>query len=373
MRPEFSSPADTKPHDGVLLAAIPFPMLTVDQGKCIIFANEAAEAFFGRGKRLIVGEDVSRLLQFASDRLTSAVLAGESDISAQNMRLLTPGAQANYVDVAISTLLGPLDHRLIILVPRQSDRDQIGEQTDSGREQAMGAPAILGHEIKNPLSGIKGAAQLLAKKLAHPQTALTDLIVNEVDRIARLLDQMQNLGRVFPGELRAENIHVLIERAIRSVRAANPVIPAIDISYDPSLPDVKIEPDSMVQVLINLIQNAIDALKNTETPMIGISTRFVMGAALRGGTNEALDGKAVRLPVEVSIADNGPGIAKHIERELFAPFVTTKRDGQGLGLAIVRKYLSQMNGRISVEREPDGQQTIFRIFLPIAGKEDIRA
>ena len=265
--------------------------------------------------------------------------------------------------------MGRVDQRLF-LVPRQSERDQIGEQSDSGQEQAMGAPAILGHEIKNPLSGIKGAAQLLAKKVDPAQTALTDLIVTEVDRIARLLDQMQNLGRVMPGELRAENIHELIERAIRSLRAANAVMPPIDINYDPSLPDVKIEPDAMVQVLINLIQNAIDAVKGIDTPQIGIHTRFVMGAALRGGA--AGDSKKVRLPVEVSIADNGPGIAQHIERELFAPFVTTKREGQGLGLAIVRKYLSQMNSRISVERDAAASQTIFRIFLPVAGKEDMK-
>jgi two-component system, NtrC family, nitrogen regulation sensor histidine kinase GlnL len=370
MPPEAAIAVEERPQEALLLAAIPFPMLLVDQGNIIVFANEAAEAFFGRGKRRIVGENIASLLQFGSDRLNRAVAARESDISAQNMRLLTHGAQANYVDVSISALLGRSDQRLMFLVPRQSDRDQIGEQADSGREQAMGAPAILGHEIKNPLSGIKGAAQLLAKKLEAPQTALTDLIVNEVDRIARLLDQMQNLGRVMPGELRAENIHELIERAIRSVRAANPVIPAIDINYDPSLPDVKIEPDAMVQVLINLIQNAIDALKETESPTIGISTRFVMGASLRGGATESEGGKGVRLPVEVSITDNGPGIAKHIERELFAPFVTTKREGQGLGLAIVRKYLAQMNSRISVERDADAGQTIFRIFLPVAGKEE---
>ncbi len=373
MPPKAVVASETRPEDGVLLAAIPFPMLLADQTNSILYANEASEAFFGRSKRRIEGDDIAVLLHFASDRMNGALQAGESDISAQNMRLLTPGVQAHYVDVSISTPLGKSEQRLILLVPRQTDRDQIGEQTDSGREQAMGAPAILGHEIKNPLSGIKGAAQLLAKKLEPPQTALTDLIVTEVDRIARLLDQMQNLGRVMPGALHAENIHVLIERAIRSVRAANPVIPSIDISYDPSLPDVKIEPDAMVQVLINLIQNALDALKGTEFPRIGISTRFVMGGALRGALNDMgngeRNGKAIRLPVEVSISDNGPGIAIHIERELFAPFVTTKREGQGLGLAIVRKYLSQMNGRIAVERDGEAQQTIFRIFLPVADKE----
>jgi two-component system, NtrC family, nitrogen regulation sensor histidine kinase GlnL len=363
MPPEAVLAGEALPHDGQLLGAVPFPMLVVDVSNFVIFANEAAEAFFGKSRRRIVGEDVAKLLVFASDRLNSAIAAGESDISAQNMRFLTHGAQANYADLSISPLSGQPDLRLMILVPRQSDRDQIGEQGDSGDQQAMGAPAILGHEIKNPLAGIKGAAQLLAKRIEPSQIALTDLIVTEVDRIARLLDQMQNLGRAMPGALGPENIHELIERAIRSLRAANAVMPSIDINYDPSLPDVKIEPDAMVQVLINLIQNAIDALHDAENPQIGIHTRFVMGAALRGGTAE-------RLPVEVSIADNGPGIAQHIERELFSPFVTTKREGQGLGLAIVRKYLAQMNSRISVERDAKAGQTIFRMFLPVAGKED---
>jgi two-component system nitrogen regulation sensor histidine kinase GlnL len=369
MPPEVAAAPDVPVSEAHMLSAIPFPFLLVSDTHKISFANEAAEAFFGRSKRRIIGDDIGNLLIFASERLNGAIGAGESDISAQNMRLLTPGVQANYADLSISTLVGQPDKRLMLLVPRQSDRNQIGEQSDGG-QQAVGAPAILGHEIKNPLAGIKGAAQLLAKRIEPSQTPLTDLIVTEVDRIARLLDQMQNLGRAMPGVSGAENIHALIERAIRSLRAANPVMPLIDINYDPSLPEVKIEPDAMVQVLINLIQNAIDALKDTENPEIGIHTRFVMGAALRGGPLETEQGRSIRLPVEVSISDNGPGIAKHIERELFSPFVTTKREGQGLGLAIVRKYLSQMNSRISVERDEAAKQTIFRIFLPVADKED---
>lgn len=371
MLPEYLPATESAFSEAQILTAVPFPMLLVGADHSISYANETAEAFFGRSKRRLLLDNAANLLHFASERLNSAIQAGESDISAQNMRLLTPGAQANYVDISISSLVGHNNKRLMTLIPRLSDRNQIGEQSDSG-QQAIGAPAILGHEIKNPLAGIKGAAQLLAKKLQAPQIALTDLIVTEVDRIARLLDQMQNLGRVMPGELGAENIHELIERAIRSLRAANPVMPLIDINYDPSLPDVKIEPDAMVQVLINLIQNAIDALKGTENAEIGIHTRFVMGAALRGGFAETDSGRAIRLPVEVTISDNGPGIAKHIERELFAPFVTTKREGQGLGLAIVRKYLTQMNSRISVERDSEAGLTIFRIFLPVAQKEDIR-
>ena len=366
MPPELALAEEGRVSDAQLLAAIQLPMLLADAHNRIIHANEAAEAFFGKSKRRILGDDVGTLLRFASERLNRAIEAGESDISAQNMRLLTAGVQSDFADLAITPLAGQPGQRLLMLVPRQSERDKIGEQSN-GNQQAMGAPAILGHEIKNPLAGIKGAAQLLAKRVDPSQRPMTDLIVTEVDRIARLLDQMQNLGRVMPGELGAENIHELIERAIRSLRAANPVMPVIEINYDPSLPPVQIAPDAMVQVLINLLQNAIDALKTTENPVIGIHTRFVMGAALRGGS--AGDGPTIRLPVEVTISDNGPGIARHVENELFAPFVTTKREGQGLGLAIVRKYLTQMNSRISVERDEKLGQTLFRIFLPVATEE----
>lgn len=364
MPPDGAVAVGARPPDGLLLSAISLPLLVSGEDNAIVFANEAAEAFFGRSSRRLLGEPATALLVFASDRLNGAIASRESDLSAQNMRFQTAGAQASYVDLLISTPLGYPDCRLYILVPRQTERDQIGEQTDSGRMQAMGAPAILGHEIKNPLAGIKGAAQLLGRKIDAQQAPLTDLIVQEVDRIARLLDQMANLGRVMPGQLGAENIHELIERAIRSVRAANREMPAIDISYDPSLPDVQIEADAMVQVLINLIQNAIDAMADTAAPQIGISTRFVMGASLRSEGDHN-----VRLPVEVAISDNGPGIPPHIEGEIFSPFVTTKREGQGLGLAIVRKYLTQMNGRIAVERDEAGERTIFRIFLPVATRK----
>ena len=165
MPPEATTIAANRPPDGLLLSTISLPLLLSGADNMILYANEAAEAFFGRSSRRIIGEPAQSLLRFASERLNGEVAVRESDISAQNMRFLTHGAQANYVDLNITTPLGYPDCRLYILVPRQADRDQIGEQTDGGKQQAMGAPAILGHEIKNPLAGIKGAAQLLARKV----------------------------------------------------------------------------------------------------------------------------------------------------------------------------------------------------------------
>jgi two-component system nitrogen regulation sensor histidine kinase GlnL len=270
------------------------------------------------------------------------------------------------VDFTITKFGDGDGYRLILLSPRFIDRTTISESRVAGQQQAMGAPAILGHEIKNPLAGIKGAAQLLARQCGAGGKALTDLIVTEVDRIARLLDQMQNLGGTQSVKIVPANIHVLIERAIRSIRAANEFLPNFTINYDPSLPDVLIDPDAMVQILINLLQNAIDAVGDQANGVIGISTRYVMAGALREVEASSRVSASIKLPIEIAITDNGPGVPIHIVDELFSPFVTTKRDGQGLGLAIVRKLVQQINSRIIFDRDDAAGLTAFKLLLPIA-------
>ena len=350
------------PDHGQMLASISVPVLLISPDHCIKYANDASEAFFGRSKRRLEGQRVDETLIFESERMNAALRSSDSDISAQDMELKTPHGLIT-VDISLSSVSKDPDWRIAIISPRNGGREHIGDQRDGGQQQAMGAPAILGHEIKNPLAGIKGAAQLLARQVDEKNIALTDLIVNEVDRIARLLDQMQKLGRSEPAELAPANIHLLIERAIRSLRAANRAMPDISINYDPSLPDLLIDADGMVQVLINLLQNATDALQGRLDGVIGISTRFVMSGALRDAD---ADRRSIKLPVEIAISDNGPGVSDHIIDELFSPFVTTKREGQGLGLAIVRKLVQQMNSRVLFERDSAQGLTIFRLLLPVA-------
>lgn len=352
-----------RPDSSQLLACIPVPVLLIGPDNRIAFANDACEAFFSRSKRKLEGFDIAEILSFTSERMNAVLAARENDISAQDMELVTAQGTIT-VDINISILPSDPDWRLLFLSPRHGGREHIGDHKDgAGQQQSMGAPAILGHEIKNPLAGIKGAAQLLARRVDEKSQPLTELIVNEVDRIARLLDQMQKLGRSEPAELAPANVHLLIERAIRSIRAANRAMPEISINYDPSLPEVLIDADGMVQILINLMQNAVDALNGRLDGVIGISTRFVMSGALREADR---DRKSIKLPVEIAISDNGPGVPAHIEDELFSPFVTTKRDGQGLGLAIVRKLVTQMNSRIVFERDDAKGITQFRLFLPVA-------
>ena len=351
-----------RPDYSQMLASIAVPVLLISPEHIVSYANDASEAFFGRSRRRLEGQRIDETLVFESERMNAALLSADSDLSAQDMELKTPHGVIT-VDINLSSVSKYPEWRIAIISPRNGGREHIGDQRDIGQQQAMGAPAILGHEIKNPLAGIKGAAQLLARIVDEKNRTLTELIVNEVDRIARLLDQMQKLGRSEPAELAPANIHLLIERAIRSLRAANRSMPEISINYDPSLPDVLIDADGMVQILINLLQNATDALQGRLDGVIGISTRYVMSGALRDAD---VDRRSIKLPVEIAISDNGPGVPEHIADELFSPFVTTKRDGQGLGLAIVRKLVQQMNSRVLFERDAAQEQTTFRLLLPVA-------
>lgn len=356
------------PQSDQILASIAFPVLLIGPDKIVAMVNDACEGFFGTSRRRLEGRTASELFAFSSERMNNVMLSDEADITAQDMELTLSQGKAN-VDISISAVTENDGWRLITISPRHGERAHIGQHEEDGKQLALGAPAILNHEIKNPLAGIKGAAQLLARNVDSDSRALTNLIVQEVDRIARLLDQMQDLGNSMPGNIAPANIHILIERAIQTLRAANQEMPDIAINYDPSLPDVLIDADAMVQILINLMQNAIHALNGQPDGVITITTRFVMSGAIQDTGHDMRDRRTIKLPLEIVISDNGPGVASHIENELFTPFVTTKREGQGLGLAIVRKLVVQMHSRIFYERDHEQGLTHFRLFLPIASKE----
>ncbi len=354
-----------RPDLEAILAHIPASVLLVDAENNVIFANQACEDFFGKALRRILGSPIDGLLRLESGRLAAAINSGEGDITAQSLAIHTPtGLQI--ADISISVMPDTDGIRLFSIFPRHGDRSHIVETDEAGDQQAVAVPAILSHEIKNPLAGIRGAAQLLAKQSGENRKPLTDLIINEVDRIARLLDQMQNLGGQTLGEIKPHNVHVLIEQAIRSVRAANGNLPSLSINYDPSLPDVFINDDALIQILINLFQNAVDALGGREGATIGVSTRFVLSGSLRETGSRSEEGKTTRLPVEVNISDNGDGVPAHISSEIFSPFVTTKREGQGLGLAIVRKLARQMHARVMYERDDRKGLSHFKLYLPVA-------
>lgn len=349
----------------VILSAIPVPTLLIGDDNIVIFANETCEDFFSCSKNRLVGRNISEIVTFNNIRINEAIISKDNDLSAQNMEIITPSGPI-LVDVLMS-FLGPPHKLRMLIMKHRGTRDYIGDHSEAGEQLALGAPAILSHEIKNPLAGIKGAAQFLSKKVDGSALAMTKLIVDEVDRIARLLDQMQNLGNQIPAKFSEENIHIILDQAVQSIKVANPSFHKIECHYDPSLPNVFVDYDAVLQILINLIQNAIDACRAVENPHIIITTRFVMSGSLRHADD---DHRTIKLPIEVTIKDNGPGIPDHIKNELFTPFVTTKRDGQGLGLAIVRKFVRLINSRILHDRDEANGVTIFRLLLPMEGGID---
>jgi two-component system, NtrC family, nitrogen regulation sensor histidine kinase GlnL len=218
---------------------------------------------------------------------------------------------------------------------------------------------MLAHEIKNPLSGIRGAAQLLETVVDPDHAPLTRLIRDEVDRVAELIDRMEGFTDTRPLDLAPQNIHAILEhaRAVATRGFADTV--RVREVYDPSLPDILGHRDSLVQVLINLLKNAAEALGSLGGT-ITITTAYRHGLHVRGA-----DGEPRRsLPIEVCVIDDGPGARTDIAAHLFDPFVTSKPTGRGLGLALVQKLIADHGGLIEYAREGRPERTVFRILLP---------
>ena len=226
----------------------------------------------------------------------------------------------------------------------------------------MRGPAVLAHEIKNPLAAIRGAAQLVSRKLSEGDRKLTNLIADEVDRIAQLIDRMQRLGREKAEPVQPLNLHEAIRRALDTVQTAAASGFRLREEFDPSLPPVLANEGALVQVLINLISNAREASAGDSDPQVVLQTRFVSGLVM----NVIRLGRPVKLPIEIQVSDNGPGVDPMMEEHIFEPFVSSKPNGQGLGLALVQKLVRDMDGRISHERDEIGGWTHFRLHLPMA-------
>ena len=323
------------------------PDLTIDQ------VNPAAESLLGRGAKRLVGRKFLDVAKFAEGRIDERLLRDDAQAVARGLAMEVDG-QPLIVNVTISPMAAQPGWRVVTL-------------SDAGQEELLGdeepaplrGPAVLAHEIKNPLSAIRGAAQLVARKLGEGDRALTELITDEVDRIAQLIDRMQRLGREQPEPVAPMNLHAAIRRACETVNAAADAAIPLREEFDPSLPPVLANDGALVQVLINLVGNARDACDDVKEPEVVVQTRFVSGIA-----RVMRLGRPVRLPIEVQVSDNGPGVDPALRDHIFEPFVSSKKNGQGLGLALVQKLVRDMDGRISHERE--GTWTHFRVHLPMA-------
>ncbi len=330
----------------------PFPLFLIEpETETISWANLAAQEWTGKSIRRLSGKTPWELFQVDADaqQIIAKSKAAHSPLTMRDCPINREGKEEELCHL----MAFPSDNGIGLSLwftrsePRQS---RVGGQLVSG----MGR--MIAHELKNPLAGIKGAAQLLRDDVESEEgRSLLDLISSEIDRIRRLADRMETLGDQDPDNVDRVNIHEILRRARRIIQSANPELVFTE-RYDPSLPHAKGDADTLMQAILNIIKNAAEAVSGTGE--ISLETRFRSGVSKLRASE-----KSQHLPIEIRIIDNGPGVDEVIKEQLFQPFVTNKPEGQGLGLALVSKVASAHGGLVEVSSRPG--RTKFSLLLPI--------
>jgi len=348
------------PSAAELIAALPVPTMLLTPEGMVAEVNSAAEMLLNTGRGAIIGKPLSAHIRFPDHLAMLERERAGSPLTAFDIVIRNDRGLKLPADIAIS----PIPERpgwRILAIHAAASAHPMGARREqgSGTRSAMGAAAMLAHEIKNPLSGISGAAQLLERKVAEDGRDMTRLIRAEVDRITSLIDRMEGFTDIRPLELLPENIYPVLDDA-REI-ALHGFAQGIDIraTYDPSLPPALVHRDSLTQILLNLLKNAAEATSGLQEPVIQLTTSFRHGISVPGKDGQGRHA----LPIELCVIDNGPGPPAEIVDHLFEPFVSTRRSGGGLGLALVDKLVRDMGGIIQFGREGLPERTVFRLLL----------
>jgi two-component system, NtrC family, nitrogen regulation sensor histidine kinase GlnL len=364
------APAGNPGADAVkLLNALPHPVIAVLPNGSISSANPAAEAFFGMSRTSLRHQRLAHLVPAGSPlvSLVEQVKSGRASINEYRVELsLAKVREQRLVDIFVAPLQEPSDGVVIMLQERGLSAKIDRQLTHRGAGRSVAAMAsVLAHEVKNPLSGIRGAAQLLETDATDEDRALTRLICEETDRIVKLVDRMSAFSEIRSVQHEKINIHAVLDHVKKVSQAGFARHIRFHERYDPSLPPVFGNKDQLIQIFLNLVKNAAESIGETRKDGdIELTSAFRPGVRLQIPGNKA----PVSLPLEFCVRDNGPGVAPELVPYLYDPFVTTKATGTGLGLALVAKIIGDHGGTIECESSP--RRTTFRVLMPIFVSRD---
>lgn len=355
-------------------SALPLPAIILDASGRIAAMNDLAESFLNISCRSSLGQQiegpemVKRLRIVPSlGAILDLVAEGHEALNRAGVRFEIGDRSGGHIDRFAALHAGPAPSpaggTVILIAPQEGGgRLGQGQAARSAARSAIGMAEMLAHEIKNPLAGIRGAAQLIGMNLRPEDRDLADLIVAESRRIVELLDQVERFGDTSPPQLAAENVHDVLERVRRSASVGFGKGLRIVPDYDPSLPAALIDADQMVQVCLNLVKNAAEAITRAGSGGTIRIHSFYDGALRLARTEAEPQGRS--LPLQIEIEDDGPGIPEAIAGQVFEPFVSGRENGTGLGLALVSKIIADHGAWIALESRPG--RTVFRISLPKA-------
>ena len=320
----------------------------------VTYINQSGQSLFGHSAARVIGLPLAKLIQddHATPTVLNDVLATGQPFTKREVPLCTPDGQ-----MRVNYSIAPLSATELLVEFERLDRfiridrdERLVTLQETMRKLARG----LAHEVKNPLGGIRGAAQLLDRELASDdQREYTSVIMAEADRLRNLVDRI--LGPNGRPSFAPVNVHSVIERVVKLLDAEAPSRIRFERAYDPSLPEVEGDFEKLVQATLNVLRNAAAALESVENPVIRLSTRVLRQFTI--GTFRH------RLVANVEFVDNGPGIPPDIAENIFYPMISGRPGGSGLGLAITQTILAQHNGLVEHESEPG--RTAFAFFLPI--------
>ena len=360
----------SKKLSDAIWGSMPYPAIVVGEDDLIEAANTATESFGGASQRQMLGQPLGR---FAGDDcpVLDVVAQARRDgipIVQYNVMVAWQNMQPRLHNAHAVPLQDQPDSVLILLHPQgMAERMDRSLNHRSAARSVTGMAAMLAHEIRNPLAGISGAAQLLEMGLQGDDLELTRLIRSESERIGNLVDRMEQFGDLRPAVRQAVNLHDVLERARRAAQAGFAAHLRINEQYDPSLPPAAGDPDQLLQVFQNLLKNAAEAVSGTGGA-ISINTSYRPGVKMirPGGSSESL-------PLLASVTDNGPGIPDSLVHDIFDPFVSSKINGTGLGLSLVSKLVSDHGGVVECDSVPG--RTSFLVRLPVwrEQKHDLEA